>query len=73
MIDPKLNQICKLVDEWCVHNEIPYDLVCDETDLQGIMLFKKNLQAVGNLLNYLNVAITEGNVHVEIQKVRGGT
>lgn len=73
MIDPRLNHLCRLLDEWCVDNDISYDIVCDETDLQGVMLFKKNLQAVGALLNHLNPAIAEGNIHVEAQKVRGGT
>lgn len=73
MIDPRLNHICKLLDEWCQNNGISYDIVCDETDLQGVMLFKKNLQAVGALLNHLNPAISEGNIHVETKKVRGGT
>lgn len=73
MIDPRLNHICRLVNEWCINYDVPYEVVCDETDLQGIMLFKKNLQAVESLLKHLNLAITEGNVHVETKKVRGGT
>tara|TARA_R110000868_G_scaffold20153_7_gene85618 strand:+ start:10738 stop:11919 length:1182 start_codon:yes stop_codon:yes gene_type:complete len=73
MIDPRLNYICRLVNEWCINYDVPYEVVCDETDLQGIMLFKKNLQAVESLLEHLNLAITEGNVHVETKKVRGGT
>ena len=73
MIDPRLDHIVKLLDEWCVENDIPYDVACDETDLQGVMLFKKNPQAVVALLNHLDSAIAEGNIHVETKKVRGGT
>ena len=70
MTDQRLVKICKLIHEWCQDTDVQYDIVADESDLQGIMLFKNNPY---NLIRYLRPAIQKDNIHVEHQKVRGGT
>lgn len=50
-----------------------FDWLCDETDLQGIMLFKTRQNVVNALIQHLQPAIEEEQVHIETQKVRGGT
>lgn len=72
MIDPKLNSICKLIDTWCGDHRIQYDIVCDETDIQGIMLFKKNNKVLADLMKVLYPSILEGNIFVQTRQVRGG-
>ena len=72
MIDPKLSHICKLIDTWCLNHHVQYDIVCDETDLQGIMLFKKNQEVLNDLVRSLYPSILEGNIFVQAKPVRGG-
>jgi len=72
MIDPKLKQACTEVDDWCGKHGIKYDIVCDESDLQGFMLFKKDRSALGGLVEHLRPLIERGDVHLEMRKVRGG-
>jgi len=72
MIDQKLSHICKLIDSWCNHNHVQYDIVCDESDLQGIMLFNKKPHALHGLINTISPAISENGVHVQSKMVRGG-
>jgi len=72
MIDPKLNQICKLVDAWCNDHHVQYDIVCDENDIQGIMLFKRNHEMLENLVRAIYPSILEGNIFVQAKPVRGG-
>jgi len=69
MVNPKLIKVCEIVAEWCVNKHIKFDLVCDETDLQGFMLFKRNRDTLSELFEYLK-PITD--VHFEMRKVRGG-
>lgn len=47
-----------------------FDWVCDEADLQGIMLFRSDPH---RLIRFLHPIVQEGSIHVEYQKVRGGT
>lgn len=72
MIDHRLNHICKLIDSWCSHNHVQYDIVCDESDLQGIMLFNKRPQSLDGLISTISPAILETGVHVQSKMVRGG-
>lgn len=72
MINQALLKVCKKIEEWCGARNIPFDWVCDETDLQGIMLFKKSMDVVRGMLKHADPYIAEGNIHVETRKVRGG-
>lgn len=72
MIDPRLSHICRLIDAWCDDQGIKYDIICDETDLQSIMLFNRDSQTLNNLLIALRPSIAEGNISVKTNVVRGG-
>jgi hypothetical protein len=72
MINSRLKQICSEINHWCVENKIPYDLVCDESDLQGFMLFKKNRKTLIGLIEHLSPIIQQNYIHLEMRKVRGG-
>jgi hypothetical protein len=72
MVHPRLKRICEYIDSWCKANRIAYDVVCDESDLQGIMLFRKDRMAE-SLQGDLTRALADTGVHLETKKVRGGT
>ena len=72
MIDPQINSICKLVHEWCHQNDMQFDIVCDESDIQGVMIFKKDTGKLDNLLGHIQPAVSNSEVHVETTQVRGG-
>jgi flagellar hook-basal body complex protein FliE len=72
MIDPQINSICKLVHEWCHQNDMQFDIVCDESDIQGVMIFKKDTGKLNNLLDHIQPAVSNSEVHVETTQVRGG-
>lgn len=62
-----------MISEWSTVNGIPFDIVCDEADIQGIMLFRKNPQAVNALLSFIQEEVEANKIHVETKTVRGGT
>jgi len=72
MINPQLREVCFAIDSWCEQNNVKYDLVCDESDIQGFMLFKKNRSALNGLVEHLRPMTSAGNIHLEMRKVRGG-
>ena len=72
MIHPKLTTITTALDEWCQTHNVLYDVVCDERDLQGIMLFRKDTAAISELLNDLAPIIREQGVFAQNKKIRGG-
>jgi len=72
MINSKLQKICEAVDEWCVKNNIPYDIVADETDLQGVMIFKRNRNKLLGLIDHISPMVGHEDIHMEMIKVRGG-
>lgn len=72
MINPRLATVTKALDDWCRSQNIPYDIVCDESDLQGVMLFKKDTVLLAGLLNTLAPVVQEQGVFAQLRKVRGG-
>jgi len=72
MIDQRLAEITTALDDWCKKREILYDIVCDESDLQGVMLFRRDVNTLSELLNELSPIIQEQGVYAQIRKVRGG-
>jgi hypothetical protein len=62
-----------MISQWSAVNGIPYDIVCDEADIQGIMLFKKSPEAANALLSFIEEEVVENKIHVDIKRVRGGT
>jgi hypothetical protein len=73
MVNPRLKTVCQYVDSWCQQRDVNYGLVCDESDLQGVLLFKKDRQLVQQLLENLATVLENEGVHLETTKVRGGT
>ena len=72
MINPKLAEVTKVLNDWCRIHDISYDIVHDESDLQGVMLFKKDIVLLAGLLNALTPVVQEQGVHAQLRKVRGG-
>jgi len=68
MINPKLEKACYAVSQWCRDNGIQYDVVVDESDLQGFMLFKRRDSSIMGIAE----AISE-DIYWSTRKVRGGT
>lgn len=73
MLNPRLKTVCEFVDDWCLQNHVKYSVVCDESDLQGVLLFRKDRPLVTKLLADLRPMVTAAGVHLETTKVRGGT
>lgn len=73
MLNPKLRRVCEYVDRWCQQQRVPYSLVCDESDLQGFLLPKKDRPLVTRLVSELGRVVESEGVHLETTKVRGGT
>lgn len=73
MVNPRLKNIGQYIDSWCEGHGIEYSVVCDESDIQGILLFKKDRAIVQQLLHDLDPLIEHEGVHLETTKVRGGT
>jgi hypothetical protein len=72
MVHPRLKRVCEYIDSWCKSKGIAYDVVCDESDLQGIMLFRKDRMAE-SLQGDLVRTLADTGVHLETKPVRGGT
>ncbi len=79
MIHPRLMTICRETENWCNNNDIPYNWVCDEANLQSIMLFKRGRgridlppTEINDLLNHLYPIVTNENLHIKMTRVRGG-
>lgn len=73
MLNPRIKSVCEFVDSWCHKYGVKYSVVCDESDLQGVLVFKKDRQLVGRLLGDLEPLVAATGVHLETTKVRGGT
>jgi len=72
MINQKLEAVVNAAVKWCEQHDITFDWVCDESDLQGIMLFKKDVKSLSNLFETITPLLEENDVHFQLQKVRGG-
>ena len=70
MINNNLHNVCSALNDWCKNNNVAYDIVCDESDLQGMMLFKTN--KLNSLIRHLKPIMSEEGIHVKRMKVRGG-
>jgi len=72
-VHPRLLAVISAVDDWCNTNDVQYDMACDESDIQGFKLFQKNTRFINSLIEYVNPFLDKNKVHLEYQKVRGGT
>lgn len=73
MLNPKLRRVCEYVDSWCRQQRVLYSVVCDESDLQGLLLPRKDRPLVNRLVADLGQLVETEGVHLETTKVRGGT
>ncbi len=73
MVNPRLKDVCSFVESWCADRGVNFGLVCDESDLQGVLVPKKSRHLVSDLLTALSPTLTTNGVHLETTKVRGGT
>lgn len=72
-IHPRLKSIISAVDDWCNNHRIKYDIACDESDIQGIKLFQKDRALINDLFEHIIPFIEKNGIHLEYEKVRGGT
>lgn len=72
MSNYKLNNIKKLVEEWCNDNNIYISTICDTFGLQGVKVYEKNANKIKRLLENLTRISNEAGIYLETKKVRGG-
>lgn len=72
-IHPRLLAVISAVNDWCQQNGVQYDIACDESDIQGIKLFQKNRTLINNLFEHITPFLEKNGIHLEHEKVRGGT
>lgn len=72
MLNQRLKEICQYVDSWCNDHKIDYSIVCDESDIQGVLLLKKD-KSIGDLMRDLEPRLVSDEIHLETKRVRGGT
>ncbi len=73
MLNPKIRNVCEFVDKWCDRHGLNYSVVCDESDLQGLMLPRSGRPLLPKLMADLGAVVTAAGVHFETTRVRGGT
>ncbi len=73
MIHGKLLAMYHRAAEWCRAHRVSFDVVCDESDVQGILLFKRDQSMCAPLHQELTRFAEETGVHLRRVKVRGGT
>lgn len=72
-IHPRLIAVISAVNDWCQNNGVQYDIACDESDIQGLKLFQKNRALINSLFEHIAPFLEKNSVHLEHEKVRGGT
>lgn len=72
MPNPKLKRASQSIYDWCNKRNILYRVVCDESDLKGVMLFKKDRSLMNQLLSDVAPLLQSDGIHLETSKVRGG-
>lgn len=68
----KLRQVTTALDEWCHKRGIDYDIACDQQDLQGLLLFKRDMSRATELINHLRPLLESEGIHARVQRVRSG-
>lgn len=72
-INPRLLEVVKAINEYCYDNSVEYDIACDESDLQGVKIFQKDVRFLNGLLRKINPLLEANAIHLETERVRGGT
>lgn len=73
MTDQRLATVIQAVGEWCNEQDVPYNIVCDGRDLQGVMLYDKHANTPYRLLEDLAAVIRQQGIFTEVNKVRNGS
>ncbi len=72
MINSKLVSAAALLCSWCDEKQIQYDIVSDESDIQGFKLFNADDKIVKSLDDYLFQHLVDNKIHIDYKKIRGG-
>jgi hypothetical protein len=72
-IDLKLLNAVHAIDGWCRRNDLAYDIVCDERDIQAMKILKASKQDIDELEEYVIPFLEKNNLAMDVRKVRGGT
>jgi hypothetical protein len=72
-VNPRLLAVVRELNSYCRSNNAEYDIACDESDLQGVKIFQRNRKFLNGLLGHLEPFLEANQVHLETQKVRGGS
>lgn len=72
MINSKLVSAAALLCSWCDEKEIQYDIVSDESDIQGFKLFNADDKIIKSLDDYLFQHLVDNKIHIDYKKIRGG-
>lgn len=62
-MNDKLRKVFEALDDWCTRRNVPYDVACDEDDLQGFMLFRRDAKVVPQLLSFLEPLLVREGLH----------
>lgn len=68
-----LDRIRQRIIDWCGRRNISHITVCDESDLQGIVLIQRDIAVIDRLLEFIEPVLEAENAYLEVSKVRGGT
>lgn len=68
-----LDKIRQRIIDWCGRRNISHITVCDESDLQGIVLLQRDVEVIDRLLEFIEPVLEAENAYLEVSKVRGGT
>lgn len=68
-----LDKIRQRIIDWCGRRNISHITVCDESDLQGIVLIQRDVAVIDRLLEFIEPVLETENAYLEVSKVRGGT
>jgi len=71
VLHPDLKAACEAISDWCDRNGVAYDLVYDEDDTQGLLVFRRHKNRIPPLLN----AVREHTSDLYLRQVqaRAGT
>ena len=72
-MDGKLHNLMLKLTEWCQHRGIAYDLVADEDDLQGALVFSRYQPALPRLRAFLAPLLARDGLYERAVTTRAGT
>lgn len=70
MTEKKLRNLFNRISDWCVAHGIGLDVTLDESDIQGVMIFKQDRPKIPALLEYITPYLD--GIYLRRQRVRSG-